>query len=476
MTTRREFLKNASLVSAGLVFTGASAKVNAASYNRIVGANRKINIAHVGIGNRGRQIVHSFDRTEMVNVTALCDVDMGAEHTQEIMAAHPNVRRFKDFREMFDKVSREFEAVSINGPDFSHFPVTMQSIAFGKHVFVEKPLARTFYEVDLMEKAARKHPNVVTQMVNQGHSGDNYHQFRAWTEAGIIKDVTKITAHMNSRRRWHGWDTNIYRFPREEPTPETLDWDAWLSQSFWHDYNREYHNGQWRCWYNFGMGALGDWGAHIIDTAHRFLDLGMPEEVNPLLIEGHNDFFFPQASTIQYKFPRRGDMPPVELTWYDGRDNLPEIPEWASEVPDDPDIPPPGGVPAGQRPTLRPGKIIYSKELTFRGGSHSSALTIVPAEKARELERAGRLPDFPRRQSNHFRNFLLAIHGQEEARSKFEVSGPLSKVFCLGVVTQRLNRSIRFDRNTERIINDPIADAFLVGPPPRRGWEDYYIV
>jgi len=476
MTTRREFFRKSALAGAGLVFAGASSKVNAASYQRIVGANRRINIAHVGIGNRGWEIIRDFDRTNMVNVTALCDVDLGGPNTGQAVAAHPEARTFKDFREMFDKASHEFEAVTINTPDFSHFPVTMRSIASGKHVFVEKPLARTFLEVDLMEKIAKKYPNVVTAMCNQGHSGDNYHQFRAWKEAGLIKDIYAVTAHMNNARRWHPWDPSIHRFPRETPTPETLDWDAWLSQSFWHDFAEGYyHQGQWRGWYSFGMGALGDWGAHLIDTVHRFLELGMPYEVDPTHITYHNDYFFPMCSTIEFKFPARGNMPPLDLTWYDGVHNIPMVPEGFGDVPVDPNIPTVAGQPF-QPTRLAPGKILYGRDITFRGGSHASALQIIPAERARAMEAAGQVPDFPRDQSNHFENFCLAINGQEESRSNFEVAGPLSKVFCLGVVTQRLNRKIRFDRQTNQIINDPIANALLVGPPPRKGWEDYYVV
>jgi len=137
-------------------------------------------------------------------------------------------------------------------------------------------LARTFYECELLMEAARKYRHVVTQMGNQGHSEANYFQFKAWVDAGIIKDVTAITAHMNSPRRWHGWDTDMKSFPATEPIPETLDWYQWLSAAQHHDYNKDFVNGQWRCWYDFGLGALGDWGAHIIDTAHEFLDLGLP--------------------------------------------------------------------------------------------------------------------------------------------------------------------------------------------------------
>lgn len=471
MTTRRDFIKSAALASAGLAIGSVSNKMNAASYSRIVGANKKINLAHIGIGNRGWEIIEQFDNTGLANVVALCDVDLGAEQTKKALAKFPHARRFKDFREMFDKMGNEIEAVAIATPDFAHFPAVMMSMTYGKHVYVEKPLSRTFYESELLIKAAKKYPKVVTQMGNQGHSEANYFQFKAWTEAGIIKDVTAITAHMNNARRWHGWDTNIKHFPAAEPIPETLDWDTWLMSRDYHSYNKDFHNGQWRCWYDFGMGALGDWGAHIIDTAHRFLDLGLPEEITPLKLTGHNDFFFPMSSTIEFKFPKRGDMPPVVITWYDGVDNIPPVPEGYGKMELDPNIPAVAGGKI-QPARLNPGKEIYSKELTFKGGSHGSILTIIPDEKAKELEKS--LPEVPESTSNHFANFLLACQGKEQTRSPFEISGPLSQVFCLGVAAQRLNRKIVFDRDTKRVTNDAFADAFLIGEPPRKGWEDFY--
>ncbi|WP_053826998.1 Gfo/Idh/MocA family oxidoreductase [Lascolabacillus massiliensis] len=471
MTTRRDFIKSAALASAGLAIGSVSNKMNAASYSRIVGANKKINLAHIGIGNRGWEIIEQFDNTGLANVVALCDVDLGAEQTKKALAKFPHARRFKDFREMFDKMGNEIEAVAIATPDFAHFPAVMMSMTYGKHVYVEKPLSRTFYESELLIKAAKKYPKVVTQMGNQGHSEANYFQFKAWTEAGIIKDVTAITAHMNNARRWHGWDTNIKHFPAAEPIPETLDWDTWLMSRGYHAYNKDFHSGQWRCWYDFGMGALGDWGAHIIDTAHRFLDLGLPEEITPLKLTGHNDFFFPMSSTIEFKFPKRGDMPPVVITWYDGVDNIPPVPEGYGKMELDPNIPAVAGGKI-QPARLNPGKEIYSKELTFKGGSHGSILTIIPDEKAKELEKS--LPEVPESTSNHFANFLLACQGKEQTRSPFEISGPLSQVFCLGVAAQRLNRKIVFDRDTKRATNDAFADAFLIGEPPRKGWEDFY--
>ncbi|MDR0385809.1 MAG: Gfo/Idh/MocA family oxidoreductase [Prevotellaceae bacterium] len=466
MTTRRNVLKTATLASAGLA---AGLRANAVGgSSSSVSAGNKVNLACIGIGNRGEQIINDFDRTGLANVVALCDVDLGAKHTQKMLAKFPKAKQFKDFRQMFDKMGREIEAVCIATPDHTHFPISMLAISLGKHVYVEKPMARTFLEAELMMEAARKHSKVVTQVGNQGHSGSNYFQFKTWVEAGIIKDVTTISAHMNLDRRWHKWDINIYKLPDKEPIPETLDWDTWMGAVPYHEYNSKYHYGDWRSWYDFGMGALGDWGAHIMDTAHEFLHLGLPYEVRPTLT-GHNDYFFPTSSTILFRFPARGEMPPVDLTWYDGLNNLPPIPKGygKSELAD--------GIPAsGQgeiKPaSINPGKIIYGRDLTFKGGSHGSSLSIIPEEKANDLK----LPEVPKSPSNHFANFLRACMGKEKTRSPFEIHGTLSQVFSLGVAAQRLNAPLYFDCRTKQVTNNAFANAMLTGLPPRKGWEQYY--
>ncbi|HSB93807.1 MAG TPA: Gfo/Idh/MocA family oxidoreductase, partial [Flavitalea sp.] len=449
-----------------------------ASPTMLLGSGRqgnvdKVNLACIGIGNRGGEIIRELYNTGLANIVALCDVDMGAPHTLELIKMFPDVPRFQDFRKMFDKMGNQIEAVTAGVPDFAHFPITMMAISLGKHIYVEKPMARTFNEVELMMKAAAKHPKVVTQMGNQGHSDANYFQFKAWKDAGIIKDVTAITAHMNSPRRWHGWNPKITSFPPAEPVPQTLDWDIWQMQTQGHHYNKDFVNGQWRCWFDFGMGALGDWGAHILDTAHQFLDLGLPYEVDPLKLEGHNKFFYPMSTTLSFKFPKRGSMPPVEVKWYDGIDNLPPIPAGYGVQGLDPNIPPPS-TGAIKPSKLNPGKIIYSKDLTFKGGSHGSTLSIIPEEKAAAM--ASHLPEVPASPSNHFANFLKACKGEEQTRSPFSIAGPLSQVFCLGVLAQWTGEKIIFDRKTKTITNSKKLNDLLVGPPPRKGWEQYYNV
>ena len=458
MASRRDFLKTASLFSAGLAFNG----VNILAKNKSIQQPKfdKVKIAYVGIGNRGEQDIDEFAKTGMVEVVALCDVDMGNKQTEKVLNMYPNAKRFKDFREMFEKAGNEFEAVSIATPDHSHFPIAMLALSEGKHVYVEKPMSRTFIEAELMMQMARKNPHLVTQVGNQGHSEGNYFQFKAWQEAGIIKDVTAVVGHMNNVRRWHQWDSNIKQFPPADPMPKTMDWDTWLCAVPYHDYNEKFHQGNWRCWYDFGMGALGDWGAHILDTVHEFLDLGLPYQVKMVRAKGHNDYFYPYSSTILFRFAARGNMPPVDVTWYDGLDNLPPLPEGfgKSELA--------ANIPATNQgeyrdSDLNPGKIIYTKDLIFKGGSHGSTLSIIPEQRAKEME--GLLPKVPQSPSNHYVNFLRAIRGEEKTRSPFEINGVLSQVFCLGVIAQRLNADLYFDTRLKQFTNNQFANAMLAG-------------
>jgi len=260
-------------------------------------------------------------------------------------------------------------------------------------------------------------------------------------------------------------------FPAAEQLPSTLDWNTWTSAAAYHGYNKDYHLGQWRCWYDYGMGALGDWGAHIIDTAHEFLNLGLPYEVEAVKLEGHNKFFFPMSSTIAFRFPQRGNMPALDITWYDGVNNIPSVPDGYGVSELDPNIPPVGNGKI-QPATLNPGKIIYTKDLIFKGGTHGSTLSIIPPEKAKEM--ASKLPEVPKSPSNHAANFLNSCKGLEKCRSSFDIAGPLSQVFNLGVLAQQLDAKLVFDRDTKKITNNKLANEMLVGIPPRKGWEQFY--
>ncbi|MBQ2415105.1 MAG: Gfo/Idh/MocA family oxidoreductase [Alistipes sp.] len=476
--SRSDFLKKSGLAAAGVMMggmTGSSSLFAAEQQDKKERFARlgKVNIAWVGMANRGREVMREFERTGLANIVAMCDVDPKSKGSQESIKAHPDAKVYTDFRKMFDEMGNKFEAVVVETPDFSHFPCVMLALNQGKHVYVEKPMGRTFLECELMIAAAKRNPNLVTQGGNQGHSEANYFQFREWVKAGIIKDVTHVDAHMNNSRRWHGYDVNIDRYPQAEPIPAGMDWDLWHTTQQFHEFNGKYHPGNWRSWYDFGMGALGDWGAHLIDTIHEFLDLGLPTEITPIKFEGWNTYFFPMSSTINFKFPRRGKMPAMDITWWDGIGNYPPVPEGYGVSKMSSDVPMINGKPAAASAVkLNPGTIMYSKDLIFKRGSHGATTQIIPEAKAKEM--ASKLPEVPKSPSNHYENFLLACMGEEKTRSPFEKFGPLCQVFCLGVMAQRLNEKIIFDRETKRIVNNRFADAMLTSTPPRKGWEEFY--
>jgi predicted dehydrogenase len=456
---RRSFLKGALLTGAASVFAP----------RLLLGASStgKVNVACIGIGGRGVDNVKEVQRTGLANVVALCDTGMGAQPTLEVLRMFPDVPRFQDFRKMFDKMGKDIDAVTVAIPDFSHFAAAMLAMSLGKHVYCEKPMGHSFRQIELMMAAEKKY-KVAAQMGNQGHSEANYFQFKAWVDAGIIKNVTKITAYMNSSRRWHGM--KVTGLLPEQPVPSSLDWDVWQMTAEAHQYNKGYMNGDWRSWFDFGNGALGDWGAHIFDTAHEFLQLGLPTEVEPKL-EGWNPFVFPQASTLAFRFPARGSQPPCELTWYDGVNNLPPLPNDLGEAVVDPNIPPPT---SGSIDTKRsaPGKVIYGEDLTFKGGTHGSTLQIIPPAKAREM--ASKLPAVPRSTGNHWANFLQACKGEETCHSAFAVAGPLCQAMALGVIAQRVNEKLTFDPATKTITNHKAANELLAGVTPRKDWEQFY--
>ncbi|PXA04298.1 oxidoreductase [Coraliomargarita sinensis] len=469
--SRRDFLKASTALGAFTILPSSGLFGNNA-----VSPNEKINLAVIGCGNQGNNDRRSLLGSGHCNVVALCDVDMEGGHTYQARYQHGlapapagkenevyphKAKGYTDFRVMFDEMADEIDAVLVATPDHSHFAAAMLAMSLGKHVFVEKPLAHTFGQCERLIKMAAKNPNLVTQMGNQGFSGANYFQFKAWSEAGVIKDITRITAHMNRRRRWHGWGTTVANYP-EDPMPEDLAWEVWhATVPTNRPFSKRLHPQEWRSWYDFGCGAFGDWGPHILDTCHHFLKLGMPTAIRALGFEGINasGLVYPQASTIQFAFPERGPgLPACDVTWYDGTGNKPKL---EGEYTD-----------SGEPEELNtPGKVLYSKDLVFMGASHASPLQIVPRQKFMDMRKS--LPRFPQKNSNHYENFLLACKGEEESRSPFGISGPLSQVFNLGILAQQFGSDLEFDPESKQITNNPIAQE-LLDPAPRKGWEEFY--
>ncbi len=485
--SRRSFLKQSAAFGAITFLPSYIALGNKSSAGNA--PSEMVNLAVVGIGHQGNGDRRAMIASGFCNVVALCDIDLNGAHTAQARYEHgvtpipqpdpepvaegdkpqktyhliSSARTFTDFRKMFDVMGDEIDAVLIATPDHSHFVIAMLAMSLGKHVYVEKPLAHTYGQCSrLIEMAERS--GVATQMGNQGHSGANYFQFKAWREAGLIKNITKITAAMNNPRRWHGWGQDVTAYP-EQPLPAGIDWDTWVASAPVHPFSDKLHPQEWRSWFDYGSGAFGDWGPHILDTCHRFLELGLPEKVIAVKRDEPNDFVFPQASTIQFNFPERGpDLPACEVTWVDGQKNWPAIePEFEAMLIDRE---------TGQPSKLiSPGKTLYSKDLVFSGGSHGSALQIIPRDKMLEMRKD--LPKFSQKNSSHYANFILACKGEEETRAPFHISGPLTQVFSIGILAQRFGGELEFDRQTQQITNHQEANA-LLDPAPRKGWEEFY--
>lgn len=438
----------------------------------------KVRVACVGLGCRAWDVINSLEDTGLCHVAALCDTDLGGTQCVEALKRYPTLPRFSDFRKMLDKMEGKVDAVIVSTPDFSHFPALMDAMRRGLAVFSEKPLAHTFEECELLMAAERKY-GVVTQMGNQGHSGKNYWQFKHYVETSVI-DVSKLTrlvAHMNSPRRWHKWNGKVDGFRRGEALPNGLDWDTWLGTAAYHDYSKDYVQGEWRSWFDFGNGCLGDWGAHTMDTMHRFFSLGLPTEVQIKNVEGWNPFVFPMQDTLVYKFPAVGRRPAIELEWYEGVKNVPTFGKGYKYLSGD-GIPASGAGTSAKKGQLMPGKYFeLSDGMAWEGTSHANPILMCGD--------SNEVPDYPYKDTpatapdlDHYRNFLRAVMGEGRARSPFMVSAPLSEVFCLGCIAQRLNRSFRFDPVNKQVVGDAAANALLKGAAgtPRKGWEEFYKV
>jgi len=444
---RRSFLKSTAAASAlaGVNILPASAK----------SPNDKLNLAVIGCSNQGGRIGRGAMQNPHVNVVAVCDVEPGRagklkSATKEKQRPEPPV--FDDFRKMFDKMGNQIDACTVGTPDHAHFPICMQAISMGKHVYVEKPLAHTFEECELLMAAEKKY-KVACQMGNQGHSGNQRRQFEQWVERGVIRDVTRVDAWMNGGRRWHPWG-KVTEFPKGDPLPAGMNWDVWTGTAPMHPYSKKYDPGNWRGWYDYGNGAFGDWGPHILDSIHRYLKLGLPYEIRADKLEGQNDFIYPMATTIAFEFAARGEgMPAMAIHWYDGVKNPAPTPKEYSGK------------------NGRAGKYIYAGDVIIKGGSHSTTHQIVSGE----VDKAKlKLTGTPKTSTHHMGNFINAAMGKEECNSKFSVSGPLTQMFMLGCIAQRLGGTLKFDAAKGEITNNKRANELLKGHAPRKGWEQYY--
>jgi predicted dehydrogenase len=449
--TRRAFI-----AATTTTLAAATTRVNAAEVvPGKTSPNEKLNIAAIGIGGMGKGNIQAC---EDENIVALCDVD--SQHAAPVFEKYPNASRYADFRKMFDKEADNIDAVIVATPDHTHAVIGIAAMRLKKHLYCQKPLAHSLHEVRLMTETAREY-GVQTQMGNQGHSSNAIRRLCEWVWDGAIGPIREVHAWSDRPVGGDPWsDFPLDGRPSETPpVPDHLDWDLWLGPAPERPYHPIYHPLTWRGFIDFGTGPLGDMGCHILDPAFWALKLGHPTTVQAT--NTHTDpaiaaETYPRACIVRYDFPEREGMPPVKLTWYDGR------------------LLPP--VPPGMDPRFEfgsNGALYVGDDGYIIHGSHGAgAVRILPRAKARAYEMPE--PTIPRVAEGsgaHERDWLRACKDGNPASSNFEYGGPLTEMVLLGVLAIRQpNKRLEWDGPSQTITNDEDANA-LVNPPVRAGWE-----
>jgi predicted dehydrogenase len=429
--TRREFVGRSAL-ALGAVTIVPRHVLGGSGYTA---PSDKLNIACVGAGGKGESDIQALS-TE--NLVAFCDVDdVRAAATYK---AFPNVKRYKDFRKMLEEKESDIDAVTVSIPDHSHAVVAMAAIRLKKHVFVQKPLTHTVYEARKLAEAA-KEAGVVTQMGNQGHAGEGARLLNEWIWDGAIGDVYEVHAWTNRPI----WPQNIERPEAIPSVPPTMDWNQWLGPAPWRPYHPAYAPFNWRGWWDFGVGALGDMGAHIIDHPFWALDLGYPDTVQATST-AFNEETFPIASVITYKFPARGEKPPVTLKWFDGG-ILPPRPEELE---------------AGRMMGEKGGGVIFiGTKGKLMCSVYGENPRLIPESKMKEYQRPEKT--IPRSPGIH-EEWAAACKGEGKTTSNFDYAGKLTEMMLLGniaIKVQDKNNILHWDGPNMRFSYLEEANLYL---------------
>ncbi|MDH4241291.1 MAG: Gfo/Idh/MocA family oxidoreductase, partial [Phycisphaerae bacterium] len=378
------------------------------------------------------------------NIVALCDVDQ--ERAGGTFNRFQKAKKYKDYRKMLDKEEKNIDAVVVATPDHNHAPAVIRAMKLGKHVYVEKPMAHTIFEAREMTRVARQ-MKVVTQMGQQGHAGEGLRLTYEFIQDGAIGTVRE--AHVWSDRPI--WPQGIGRPEDTQPVPESLDWDLWLGPAPWRPYNKAYAPFNWRGWWDYGCGAMGDMAVHNADPAFFCLDLKAPiaaeAETSPV-----NDETFPKWQIITYYFPARGERPPVKMVWYDGGKKPPRPPE------------------------LEEGRDMGSNGIMFVGDKGkilcdgwSGPPRLIPETKMKEYKRPAKTLN---RSIGHHKEWIQACkdNNPKGALAGFEYSGPFTESLLVGNLAVRLGRRIEWDARKMRATNAPEADKYI-NKSYRKGWE-----
>ena len=430
--------------------------------------NSKLNVANIGVGGRGAAHVPS---SLAENLVAVCDVFSGArdgclkyvaKHYADRNLRKPLPRTFSDYREMFDKMHGQIDAVVVATPDHHHAPASMMAIKLGKHVYCEKPLTHSIHETRQLSLAAREH-RVATQLGNQGRAEDDWRQMCEWVWAGAIGDVQE--AHVWTDRAytggWYRWPHGGLRPAGADPVPAGLNWDLWLGPAPRRPYLGDYKEGKfkgrsvyqpftWRGWWDFGTGALGDMGCHLLDATFSVLKIKHVEAVELVKDSGDGTTeMFPTSSIIRWDIPGQPGVAPCKVFWYDG-----------------------GCLPPREVAGLGPHEKFPTNAFVLVGsrGKISSETGLLPAERMKQFKIPK--PSIPRCASNHFAEWVTAGKGGRPAFSNFpDHGGPLSEMVLLGNLAIRAGAGQRllWDGPNMKCTNLPAVNQFL-RCEYRKGW------
>lgn len=376
-------------------------------------------IAGIGVGGKGTSDLTGFAKNPKAKIAFLCDVDdrMAVESVKNF----PDARYYKDFRIMLDKEHKRIDAVSISTPDHTHAVAALAAIERKKHVYVQKPLTHDIYEARMLTEAARKY-KVVTQMGNQYGSADHVRVAKEWIDAGLIGDVSRVDTWTN-RPVWpQGIPTPSGTFD----VPKELDWDLWLGPARYLDFNPAYVPANWRGWWAFGTGALGDMGCHIMDAPFRILPIDFPTEVECSTTTAWEGFFkeanfqdsCPSSSIIHMKFPRKDGKGEIKFTWMDGG-LLPERPE--ELLPEE---------------QLGEGGYIFYGTNGKLMGYHTRPPVLLPTSRMKDVTLPEpSIPRIPGAQAGHYTEWVDAClrgFGKMQLSSSFDYAGPFTEAVLMG--------------------------------------------
>ena len=453
--TRRAFLATAT-TTATLSVAAATAQNTAKVVPGKLSPNEKLNCAAIGSGGKGFSDIGACRKE---NVVALCDVDW--DRGGRGFEYYPKAKRYRDYRNMLEDMP-EIDVVTISTPDHTHAPAAYMAMKMGKHVYVQKPLTHTVAEARLLANTARE-TGVITQMGNQGHSGDGARDLCEMIWTGAIGQIRE--AHVWTHRPVWANQGRPDPLP-QQTTPENMDWDRWIGAAPTRLYNRGYAPHDWRAWQDFGGGSLGDMACHIMDPVYWSLKLNDATDytVEVIMQEGRNSETFPLTTTIKYSFPARGDMVPVDVYWYDGH--------WEKDGEKVYNRPKrPAGLAEGQvlGDDDMNGSFFVGVDGLITTGEYGGNSRLLPDTKMAEYKKPDPwLPRIPGQ--DHAQNWLDACKSGTPSCSDFSYAGPFTEMVNFGNLVVKSAKKLRWD-NVKGVVTNVDNPDEIVSKEYRKGWE-----